>query len=197
MPITRDVAKVLMEWEQASFRAAVPYLTGRGLGPALLTLPRFSGSLRVDRRGNVLFPHYDKTGLCGYEIKNAGFTGFAPGGTKGLWFSQCHPTDTRLVLAESAIDGMSYHVLNPEAAARYMSTGGSLSPKQPALLRGAMEKMAPGSVVILAFDDDEGGEQLTEEVRGLAPSSVELRRAVPPDGANDWNDALKAAKGLG
>lgn len=198
LPISHDRAKVMMAWEQAAFRsAAVPYLISRGLGPELLALPRFSGSLRVDRRGNVLFPHYDKTGLCGFEIKNAGFTGFAAGGTKGLWFSLCKPTDSQLVLTESAIDGLSHHVLNPDNFARYMSTGGSLNPKQPALLRGAMEKMPSGSVVILAFDADEGGERLAEEVRGLAPSSVKLRRALPPEGAKDWNDALKAQRGLG
>ena len=41
--------------------------------------------------------------------------------------------------------------------ARCMSTGGELNPQQPALLRGAMEKVPEGSVIILGFDLDEGG----------------------------------------
>ena len=32
-----------------------------------------------------VFPHFDREGPCGYEIKNQGFAGFAVGGTKGLW----------------------------------------------------------------------------------------------------------------
>ena len=88
LPIKKDRGAVLLAWESARFREAVPYLIGRGLGPALLALPRFAETLRVDRRGNVLFPHYDRGGLSGFEIKNKGFTGFAAGGTKGLWYSQ-------------------------------------------------------------------------------------------------------------
>lgn len=195
LPITRDRAAVMMAWEHAHFLAAVPCLIGRGLGPELLTLPRFVGCCRVDKRGNALFPHYDKGGLCGFEVKNHGFTGFAAGGVKGLWFSQCRPSDRCLVLAESAIDALSYHVLNPDTAARYMSTGGTMNPQQPALIRGAMEKMPPGSLVLLAFDNDAGGEKLTEEVRDLAPSGVELRRVLSPVG-KDWNDALKGKLGL-
>jgi len=99
-----------------------------------------------------------------------------------------------LVLAESAIDAVSHAILKPDPSARYMSTGGTLNPQQPALLRGAFEKMPQGSVVILAFDNDEGGEKLADEVRGLAPSSVEVRRGAPS--AKDWNQELKNSRGL-
>jgi hypothetical protein len=59
-------------------------------------------------RSNVIFAHADRDGPCGYEIKNRHFTGFAPGGEKGLWVSGVRRTDTALVLAESAIDALSY-----------------------------------------------------------------------------------------
>jgi hypothetical protein len=36
--------------------------------------------VRIDSRGNAVFPHFDGAGLCGYEIKNQRFTGFAAGG---------------------------------------------------------------------------------------------------------------------
>jgi len=58
VPVSHDRTKVLLAWEQADFRAEVAYLVGRGLGPAVLISPRFAHCLRVDRRGNVLFPHY-------------------------------------------------------------------------------------------------------------------------------------------
>lgn len=196
LPVSHDRAAVKAEWECAQVCLCLPYLTSRGLGPEVLALPRFAGCVRVDRRNNALFPHYDKDGLCGYEVKNKGFTGFAPGGTKGLWHSKALSSDRQLVLTESAIDALSYHVLHPdECWTRYMSTGGELSPQQRGLLRGAMEKLPAGAVVLLAFDNDDPGEKLVEEVKVIAPAGRELRRVLPDHG-KDWNDMLKNRMGL-
>lgn len=196
-PVSRDRAAVIAVWERAKNCFALPYLESRGIGPDVLLLPRFSGRVRVEgSHNNVLFAHYDKGGLCGYEVKNKGFTGFAAGGVKGLWYSQALPTDRQLVLVESAIDALSYHILHPdELSTRYMSTGGELNPQQPELLRGAMEKLPKGAVVLLAFDNDEGGEKIAAEVRAIAPAGRELRRVVP-DVGKDWNDMLKSRLGL-
>jgi hypothetical protein len=54
-------------------------------------------------RGSATFPHFDREGLCGFERKNKGFTGFASGGTKGLWLSREQPDDSCLVFCEAAI----------------------------------------------------------------------------------------------
>ncbi|MEW6659306.1 MAG: DUF3991 domain-containing protein [Thermodesulfobacteriota bacterium] len=54
---------------------------------------KFEGCVRVDQRHNTLFPQHDKDSLCGFEIKNQGFSGFAPGGVKGLWYSKTKPSD--------------------------------------------------------------------------------------------------------
>ena len=166
LPVSRDRARVLQDWETARACVVFPYLTGRGLPPKVLSLPRFAGCVRKDRRDNALFPHYDKEGLCGFEIKNQGFTGFAPGGMKGLWHSKAKSTDRVLVLTESAIDALSFHVIHGMDDARYMSTGGKLNPQQPVLLRGAMEKMAEGATLVLGFDNDKDGDKLAEEVGG-------------------------------
>ena len=88
LPISRDRVAVRVAWEAAKECAGLPSLTSRGLKPALFVTPRFKGCLRKDDRSNALFPHYDRDGLCGFEVKNRGFTGFAPGGIKGLWLSQ-------------------------------------------------------------------------------------------------------------
>ena len=149
----------------------------------------------MDRRNNALFPHYDKDGLCGFEVKNKGFTGFASGGVKGLWYSQAKATDGRLVLVESAIDAMSFHALQGDIFTRYMSTGGELNPQQPTLLRDAMEKLHPSAAVVLAFDNDEGGDKIAGEVEAVAPAGRKLLR-VRPEGAKDWNQILKARLGL-
>lgn len=193
-PVSRDRAGVIAEWEKAAPSIALPYLTGRGLGADVLGLPQFVGCVRVDRRNNALFPHYDKEGLCGFEIKNKGFTGFATGGVKGLWFSQAKTTDSRLVLVESAIDALSFHLLYGDRRTRYMSTGGELSPQQPVLLRGAMEKLPPSAQVILAFDGDEGGDKITQEVEAVAPAGRNLIR-MRPEGGKDWNQILKTGSG--
>lgn len=197
LPISRDRSAVLMAWERAKPATALPYLARRGLGPEVLGLARFEGCWRVDARNNALFPHYDREGLCGYEVKNQGFTGFAPQGVKGLWYSRTETTDGELVLTESAIDALSYHVLHQGKWTRYMSTGGAMNPQQPTLLRGAMEKLPKGAVVLLAFDHDAGGEALAEEVRAIAPADREWRRVLPPVGqGKDWNEVLKHRLGL-
>ena len=198
IPIPRSRGEVIREWEQALPCFSLPSLTARGIGRDILALPRFVGRVRVDERNNALFPHYDKEGLSGFEIKNRGFTGFARGGVKGLWYSKAEPTDRFLLLTESAIDALSHQALHPqENQTRFMSTGGEMNPQQPALLRGAMEKLPPEAVVLLAFDCDEGGEKLTEEVKAIAPAGRHLQRIVPNrQTGKDWNDELKHHLGL-
>ncbi|RDD30857.1 hypothetical protein CR161_09180 [Prosthecochloris sp. ZM] len=100
------------------------YLEERGITAATLRDFRFRGRVRTDRKGNVVFPYYDRQGLCGFEMKNRGYTGFSKHGTKGLWTSRAVPSDNRLVLAESPIDALSYHQLHGDARTRYISMGG-------------------------------------------------------------------------
>jgi len=54
----------------------------RSVPTIVLWSPRFVGRMRMDSRGNTVFPHFDTAGLCGYEIKNRGFTGLPPGEKK-------------------------------------------------------------------------------------------------------------------
>lgn len=173
-----------------------PAVLARGIPAALLTLPRFAGCVLQDARGNACFPHRDRVGVCGWEVKNRGFTGFSKGGCKGLWVSRTRPDDEALVIAESAIDALSYAALYPDAQARYFSTGGSLNPQQPAFIASALEKMPRLAVVILATDHDAAGEALAVTIQNLAPpvEGLEFRRPLPDIG-KDWNDALKARTG--
>lgn len=77
----------------------------RAIPAAVYDHPRFTGRLRQDERGNVCMPHWNAKGeVCGYELKNAGFTGFAPGGMKGLFGSRTTPADMRLVICETGLD---------------------------------------------------------------------------------------------
>lgn len=128
-----------------------PALEARGITSELLQLPRFARCVMMDERRNACFPHYNRQGVCGWEVKNKGFTGFAAGGKKGLWFSRAKADDSALVIAESAIDALSYAALFPDLGdrTRYFSTGGSLNPDQPELIAAALAKIQPRPALML------------------------------------------------
>ena len=80
-----DRMRIEREYRSMAEGQRYPYLEcDRCVPAALLSSPRFRGRMRIDARGNTVFPHFDAAGLCVYEIKNRGFTGFAAGGKKGL-----------------------------------------------------------------------------------------------------------------
>ncbi len=197
--ISRDRARVLLELARMKPLLFHRYLEEeRGLPASLLNSSRFAGKLKVDFRSNAVFPHADREGPCGYEVKNRGFTGFAPGGEKGLWFSAANSTDTALVIAESGIDALSHAVLHPDEHARYASTGGSLNPIQPDLIRSAVGKMGPGSRIVIAADNDPGGHALADRIEALARETgradLLIHRDQPLGDGQDWNDVLRAAR---
>jgi hypothetical protein len=173
-----------------------PYLEReRGLPPALLALERFAGRIRIDDKGNAVFPHFDAEGLSGYELKNAGFTGFASGGSKALWMSHAMLDDARLIFTESAIDALSHAVLFPDDRARYASIGGKPSPQQLELIRMSVAAMARDSEIVSAMDNDAEGAKLSEVVRRavVLTGRADLRFTVhEPFGFKDWNDQLRA-----
>ena len=194
VPVSRDRAGVIRAL--AGMRSLIThrYLEEeRGIPRDLLEHPRFTGRVLVDARSNVVFPHADRDGPCGYEVKNRGFTGFAPGGEKGLWISGVQRTDTALVLAESGIDALSYAALHPDDNARYASFGGTMNPYQPALIRAAIKRLVPGATVRIATDNDEDGSSFAAIFDGLVAETgrgdLLVERAAPDD-AKDWNDVL-------
>jgi hypothetical protein len=166
----------------------------RGISAALLASARVRGCVRIDGRGNAVFPHFDQEGLCGYEIKNRNFTGFAGGGEKGLWLSRTCADDKRLVIAESAIDALSYAQLFPDARTRYASIGGQMNPRQPALVAACFAEMRQGAEVLAAMDADDEGHMLAHrigEAVGRVGRDDLLFVAHFPEGLKDWNDVLR------
>lgn len=199
LPIAKDIGNV-----RARLAAMEPVCSSaflekaRAIPKEILEAGRFAGRIYQDERGNSVFPHFNQDGVCGYEVKNAGFTGFAPGGEKGLWCSRTQDGDSVMVIAETAIDALSYAALNPDPQARYFSTAGAMNPAQPSLLQKAFEKMASGARVILALDNDEGGDSLAEQMkaifRDLALAEAGFVIDRPEGRGEDWNDALRASK---
>jgi hypothetical protein len=195
--VTKDRTKVEAAYARMQDASAGhPYLEReRALPCALLALDRFEGRVRLDNRGNAVFPHFDGEGLSGYELKNIGFTGFASGGTKALWMSHELPGDKRLVVCEGAIDALSHAVLFPDNDARYASIGGKPSAQQPELIRAAVARMPNSSEIVSAMDADAGGRDLAEIVKRAVELTGrhDLRFTVhEPEGAKDWNDLLRA-----
>ena len=202
-PTSPDRMRVESEYRRMSNVLRHPYLEhARRLPAGLLSSPRFAGRVRMDRRGNAVFPHFDCAGLCGYEIKNQGFTGFAAGGTKGLWFSHTGPSDRRLVLAESAIDALSHAVLFPEVEdrTRYASLGGKPNAEQPGLIQSTIAKLPERAEIVAAFDADEVGRILVNVVRSAVASVVGKTGKqliflvhLPSQDGEDWNQVLQRA----
>lgn len=194
-PSSADRQHVLAEYLRMQPQPAGghPYLLSRFLTAQLLLDPRFERMIRIDGRGNAVFPHYDRKGLTGYELKNRGFTGFAKHGEKGLWFSTNLAGAGVIVIVEAAIDALSHAQLFGGDAA-YLSIGGQPNPKQPILLEGALTKAhARGAAIVIGTDADQGGDNLAALVNELAPAGAKIGRDRPPEGPRlkDWNDLLR------
>lgn len=162
------------------------YLQSRGISAA--TVASFGRAVRIDGRGNAIFPHYNAERLaCGYEIKNAGFTGFAAGGARGVWLSPNFGTAKDIAVVESAIDALSLAELEQDPELAYISLGGALGGQQAGLVADLMQQAHQrGQRVLLATDADPAGDKLAQQLQELAPQAERLR---PPEGM-DWNDEL-------
>jgi Toprim-like/Protein of unknown function (DUF3991) len=194
-PAEKDLVRVHARFESMAVTSAHPYLlTERKIPAEVLSHPRFFDRVRTDDHGNAVFPHWNISGLSGYEVKNRGFTGFSPGGEKGLWGSHTDSGDLALVISETAIDALSHVAIKRPALARYVSTAGSLNSSQPNLIRRAAEKLPAVARVILATDNDDGGDTLASFFREfLAPlaSRLEIVDERPTLRGDDWNDVLR------
>jgi hypothetical protein len=194
-PVQRDRRPVSEVFAAAEVTESCAYLHARGLRRETLADPRFAGTWRQDARGNALFVHRDDVGeVTGYEVKNVGFTGFAPGGTKTSWRSVARVDDRVLVITESAIDALSYHQLHKDTREgnRYLSTAGAPSGAQFELLGRAFSRLPPATIVVAAVDSDEAGQKLAGRIEVLVqrvPHVAFQRHA--PTGAKDWNDLLQ------
>ncbi len=127
-------------------------------------------------------------------------TGLATRGTKGLWVGRGDPAgDRRLVIAETAIDALSYAAVRPGAGTLYASTAGELNPEQPALLTAAMDRLPNGGEVVLPVDHDNGGTIIGGRIKAAFAAAgrpgLSLRYDRPRTPGADWNDELRAALG--
>lgn len=183
--IAHDSAALAARWAQMKHYPG--YLKAeRGLSPA--TIAQFRDHIRLDDHGNTVFCHRDEAGITGWEAKNRNFTGFAAGGKKALFTCQIGgPGEPpNIIIAESAIDAMSYYEEN-QTPGLYISFGGGLSPKQKKLLEDTLTRY-PAATVLIATDADAKGEEYAAIIRAMRP---EVERHRPTIG-KDWNDTVRA-----
>jgi hypothetical protein len=144
---------------------------------------RFAGRIRVNAYGSAVFPHFDGSGLSGFEIKGRGHTSFSKGGTKSLWMSHVQSEDNRLAFFESSIDGLSFAALFPDENTRFASLGGRPTPLQKELIRAAIMVMPASSSVIAAMDADAAGRDMANVVEQAVKAAGRSDFAFHPAGA--------------
>jgi hypothetical protein len=192
-PVVRNRRAVVEAFAAARSLRNSAYLNSRGLRSETLTSPRFRGTWKVDARGNVLFPHRDEEGLAGFEIKNRGFTGFARGGSKALWQSARRPSDTILLITESAIDAISYQQLHRTEHVGYLSVAGTISREQAELLGRTFAALPPSVEIVAGVDSDLAGRVLAGILTQIAAAHGRaiVQHSPDPGVAKDWNDVLQ------
>ncbi len=180
----KNTAQVAHAYASAEFTDSHPYLLQeRKISAETLRDSRFAQSVKIDRRGNALFPHYNGSGISGYEIKNTNFTGFAKGGTRGVWYSANITRADRVVIVESAIDALSHAELKKTGQeTAYISIAGSMSPAQLELIKRLSDRQ-----VIIATDNDTAGNKYAKQIKEVIPTA---EREIAQ--GKDWNADLQA-----
>ena len=160
-------------------------------------------AIREGPRGSAWFAHRDGAGrLTGIEMRGPDWRTFSAGGDKTLFrvpgFRLPCGSDrlSRLAVCESAIDALSLAAI--ERVRRdtlYVATAGGMGPATIAALQHILQFLAtdPAGILIAATDADSAGRRYAARLEGMATeASVRFDAILPPDGLNDWNDALRA-----
>jgi hypothetical protein len=107
---------------------------------------------------------------------------------------------SRVTVCESAIDALSLAAI--EGVCRdtlYAATAGGMGPGTIASLQQLLQILAadPAGRLIAATDADIAGRRYAVRLQEMAmEAGVRFDQVLPPDGLNDWNDALAKAVGV-
>lgn len=170
------------------------YLESRGITTEVLTSPRFIGRVYEDHYNNVAFPHYNADNkVCGLELKSKDRAIFVRGSEKTLWRSNYLKNDNTLVIGEAVIDVLSYYMLFLSKTSVYAVTGGGVSQEQGRALKNAVGGFKSLKTIVLAMDNDLGGDRLSDKVRAIISETSfqgAIKRHSPRKIGGDWNDVL-------
>jgi hypothetical protein len=175
------------------------YLTGqRGLPESILAAARLADAIREGPHGSAWFAHRDGAGLLtGIEMRGSDYRNFSAGGGKTLFRLPGGSGHlTRVAVCEAAVDAMSLAAI--ECSRRdtlYAATAGGMGPATITALQELLRDLAadPAGILIAATDADTAGRRHAARLAGMATEAgVRFDTILPPDGLNDWNDALRA-----
>jgi len=163
------------------------FLSSRGLQVRLSDY-----SIYYDSHKNFVVKHYAldnkqrKLVPVGLELRNYKFKQNV--GRKSIGILNPDKLSSEVVIvAESFIDALSYAQLNRYDDALLLSTSGRISEEGLRTLIG----LSLGKKVILAFDNDEAGMEMAEQIRNkLTEFGIDVVEDIPVF-AKDWNEVLQ------
>jgi hypothetical protein len=155
-------------------------------------------AIREGPRGSAWFAHRDGAGLLtGIEMRDLGYRNFSAGGGKTLFRLPGGPGRlTRVAVCEAAIDALSLAAIERERRdTLYAATAGGMGPATIAALQQLLLDLMtnPAGILIAATDAYTAGRRYAGRLEDMATEAgVRFDTILPPDGLNDWNDALRA-----
>jgi hypothetical protein len=194
---------VVQRWDRCQPKShgspAWLYLTGqRRLPNRILVAARIADAIREGPHGSAWFAHRDGAGLLtGIEMRGPDYRNFSVGGSKTLFRLPGGPGPLpRVAVCESAIDAISLAAIEAlRGNTLYAATTGGMGPATIIALQQLLHPMSanPASILIAATDADMAGRRYAGRLAELATEArVRFEAILPPDGLNDWNDALRA-----
>jgi hypothetical protein len=175
------------------------YLTERrGLTETILVAACAADAIREGPRGSAWFAHRDGVGrLSGIEMRGADYRKFSAGGEKTLFRLPGGPGRlSRVAVCEAAIDALSLAAIERlRRDTLYAATAGGMGPATIAALQHLLHELSadPAGLLIAATDADTAGRRYAARLQEMAmQAGVRFDAILPPDGLNDWNDALRA-----
>jgi hypothetical protein len=170
----------------------------RGLPERILVAAHAADALREGPHGSAWFAHRDGAGLLtGIEMRGPAWRNFSAGGGKTLFRLPGGPGHlTRVAVCEAAIDALSLAAIEGDRRdTLYAATAGGMGPATIAALQQLLLDLMtdPAGLLIAATDADTAGRRCATRLAGMATEAgVRFDTILPPDGLNDWNDALRA-----
>jgi hypothetical protein len=170
----------------------------RGLPERILVAARAADTVREGPQGSAWFAHRDGMGLLtGIEVRGLAWRNFSAGGGKTLFRLPGGPGRlTRVAVCEAAIDALSLAAIEGDRRdTLYAATAGGMGPATIAALQQLLLDLMtdPAGLLIAATDADTAGRRCATRLAGMATEAgVRFDTILPPDGLNDWNDALRA-----
>jgi hypothetical protein len=171
----------------------------RGLPETILMAAHAADVVREGPHGSAWFAHRDDAGqLTGIEMRGCDYRNFSAGGEKTLFRLPGGPGPLlRITVCEAAIDALSLAAIeHGRDDTLYTATAGGMGPATIAALEQLLPVLAadPAGLLVAATDADTAGRRYASRLASLAAQAgVRFEVILPPDGLNDWNDAMRAA----